>query len=228
MEPDDYEVPPIYANGGTEPDADTADVETGSNANLPPPQPYRPEWYKLHPGFAESMIPIWGPAREAAVDSANGDGLGWAINTGLSLADLTGVGELVGDPIKLGSHSWRATRKWMTNEGLAQKGQVVHHGIFERNRGIGKYLPDWFKNQPFNLKPMPSAQIHDRMDHAALGQPRLNFFQRWHYGMPDWAKWTLAGTAGDAVTHLPGLLGDWRAHLGQNNQQANTSPQNGQ
>jgi hypothetical protein len=227
MDPDDENAIPPIQIGSTLPDADTANVDDGSGPDLSPPPPYHPPWYKLHPGLAESMIPVWGPARETLVDRADGDVLGSLFNTGLAVADLFGVGELVGDPIKIGSHTWPATRKWMTQNGLAQKGQVVHHAIFERNQGIGKYLPDWFKNQPFNLKPMPSAQIHDRMTHAAWGQPQLNFFQQWHYGTPDWAKWIQAGTTGSGAQGLWGLLGDWRAHPGPNNPQTSNSQQGG-
>jgi hypothetical protein len=212
MEPDDYEVPPIYSSGATEPEVGDAYAD-GSAPDLPPPQPYHPEWYKLHPGFLESLVPIWGPAREAAVDSADGDNRGWAFNTGLAIADAAGAGALLRGGIKFGSHTWPATRRWLTKTGFADKGQVVHHAGLERNRGIGKYLPDWFKNQPFNLKPMPSAQIHDRMNHAAWGMPRLNFLERYHYGTPDWLKWAKSS----AIGH--GLLGDWRAHQDANNGQ---------
>lgn len=229
MEPEDSEIPPISTNGATEPDVDDADVDDGSGPDLPPPQPYNPEWYKLHPGFLESLLPVWGPAREAAVDGANGDNLGWALNTGLAITDAMGVGTLLRDGIKLGgSHTWRATRQWLTKTGFADKGQVVHHAIFERNQGIGKYLPDWFKNQPFNLKPMPSAQIHDRMAHDAHGLPQLNLLQQLHYGTPDWAKWSLPGAASSVVSGLRGLLGYWPAQQSQQNQQANGSQRGGQ
>lgn len=229
MELDDERYVQPFQISGTEPELAAADVDDGSEPDLPPPPAYyHPEWYKLHPGFLESLLPVWGPGRQAAVDSANGDSLGWAINTGLAITDATGVGTLLRDGVKLGSHTWPATRAWLTKTGFADKGQVVHHAFFERNQKIGKYLPDWFKNQPFNLKPMPSAQIHDRMTHAAWGQPQLDIFRQWHYGVPDWAKWTQAGLAARAASGLRGLLGDWRAHQSPNNPQANNRRQGGQ
>jgi hypothetical protein len=219
MDPDDDFIPPRYANGATQPDADSATLDDGSMPE--PAAPYHPEWYKLHPGWAESLFPVWGPARAAMVDSANGDGWGWAGNSGLALLDLTGAGELIRYPPKLiGSHSWRATRQWLTKTGFAEKGEVVHHGMFERNQGIGKYLPDWLKNQPWNLKPMPSAQIHDRMAHDAWKMPQLNLFQQLHYGTPDWAKWAAPAAVGHVGEAFSGLLGDWRAH------QAPSTPNN--
>jgi len=227
MDPEDEGYVQPFQSGATEPEPGVAYVD-GFAPDLPPPPPYHPEWYKLHPGLAESLIPVWGPAREATVDSADGDALGWALNSGLAIADATGVGTLLRDGAKFGFHTWPATRQWLTKTGFADKGQVVHHALLERNQGIGKYLPDWFKNQPFNLKPMPSAQIHDRMTHAAWGQPQLNFFQRWHYGTPDWAKWAQLGTAGKGVSGLRGLLGDWRAYQDQSRQQPNNRRQSGQ
>ena len=221
MDPDDDFIPPRYANGATEPDADIANVDDGSMPE--PAAPYRPEWYKLHPGLAESFIPVWGPARAAMVDSANGDGWGWAGNTVLAGLDLFGVGELLRYPVKLaGSHSWRATRNWLTKIDFADKGQVVHHGIIERNQGIGKYFPDIIKNQPANLKPMPSAQIHDRMDHRAWGMPQLSPLEQWWHGTPTWLKWAQPATAGHIAETVNGFLGDWRAHQ---DQQAPQSPQ---
>jgi hypothetical protein len=151
--------------------------------------------------------------------------VGWALNTGLAIADATGLGTVLRDGVKFGSHTWPATRQWLTKTGFADKGQVIHHAIFERNQGIGQFLPDWFKNQPFNLKPMPSAQIHDRIDHAAWKLPQLNLFQQWHYGTPDWAKWSLVGTAG---RDLRGLLNYWPAQQNQSNQQGNNSQRGGQ
>ena len=210
MDPDGQNEQHRYWTGGDEEGIDAADTTGVPKFQPTSPQPNRPGFLN-HPGFMESLVPIWGPAREAAADGADRDWTGVALNTLLTGADLFGAGELSKGGLKLtGSHTWPATRKWLTKTGFAKKGQVVHHSPFERNQGIGKFLPDIIKNQPPNLKPMPSAQIHDRMNHAAWGQPRLNVLERYHYGTPDWLKWAKPV----AVGH--GLLGNWRTHQNPN------------
>jgi len=61
-----------------------------------------------------------------------------------------------------GSHTWDATRKWMNKEGIQilEEGEQHHHWLFERNQGIGKAVPDWIKNQPWNTNPI-SAQFNN-------------------------------------------------------------------
>ena len=166
-------------------DAEATDAGTQD----PPP----PQWWQTHPGFAESLIPFWGSAREAAADFNDNNPVGGALNTGLAVSDFALAKSIAGGAIKggvkiAGSHSWPATRQWLTRQGFADKGQVVHHVFLERNQGIGQIFPEWFKNQPWNLKNMPSAQIHDRMNHAAWGMPQLNMLQQYHYGFPTWFK----------------------------------------
>jgi len=41
-----------------------------------------------HPGFAESLIPVWGSGREAVADFQEGDYVGAALNGGLAASDL--------------------------------------------------------------------------------------------------------------------------------------------
>ncbi|WP_315759581.1 RHS repeat-associated core domain-containing protein [Bradyrhizobium sp. SZCCHNRI2007] len=79
-----------------------------------------------------------------------------------------------------GSHTWDATRKWMNREGiqLLGEGQVRHHWLLERNQGIGRMVPDWIKNQPWNTNPI-SASLN-----STLAQyPEL----AWVAG-PGWSK----------------------------------------
>lgn len=53
------------------------------------------------------------------------------------------------------------------------------------------------RNHPLNIKPMPSAQTHWRIEHRVGAKPRFNPAQRYWHGTPDWAK---VGT-GAAVGH---------------------------
>lgn len=41
-----------------------------------------------HPGFAESLIPVWGSGREAVADFQEGDYAGAALNAGLAASDV--------------------------------------------------------------------------------------------------------------------------------------------
>lgn len=34
------------------------------------------------------------------------------------------------------------------------KGTHIHHWLLHRNQGLGKYFPEWFKDQPWNLRPV--------------------------------------------------------------------------
>ncbi|WP_175361142.1 RHS repeat-associated core domain-containing protein [Bradyrhizobium sp. STM 3843] len=79
-----------------------------------------------------------------------------------------------------GSHTWDATRKWMNTEGiqLLEDGQARHHWLFERNQGIGRIVPDWIKNQPWNTNPISKSL------NSKLGQyPGLAWL-----AAPGWAR----------------------------------------
>jgi len=65
-------------------------------------------------------------------------------------------------------------------------GQHMHHWLFHQNEGIGRYVPDWLKNQPFNLMPMPSAAFHTALH--GKGPNAMNFFARQWFGTPWWVK----------------------------------------
>lgn len=47
-----------------------------------------------HPGFAESLIPVWGCGREAVADFQEGDYAGAALNSALATSDLFLAGSL--------------------------------------------------------------------------------------------------------------------------------------
>lgn len=76
----------------------------------------------------------------------------------------------------VGSHTWGATRSWMNSRGIMtlRSGQHRHHWLFERNQGIGRFVPDAIKNQPWNINPI-SARFNiwlgSRPALAPLGGP---------------------------------------------------------
>jgi RHS repeat-associated protein len=141
------------------------------------------------PGFWEGFIPIWESGKQAIHDFECGN-WGWgAFNTGMAVLDVTGTGSLAKGGWKLGSHTWKMTRKWLTKKGLAEPGQIVHHALVPQ-RAFGKSTA-WFFNQWWNLKPLnPPAGINPGRWHMMVEgrTPGLNFLQRWWYGMPTWWK----------------------------------------
>lgn len=167
-------------------------------------------WWRKHPGAVESFFPVWGSAREAVADAYEGDVRGAVVNAGLAISDLAPGGYAVKAGAKGlikagGSHTWNATRKWMGKNGLAAPGQHVHHGIIPRG-GVGKYVPDAIKNQPWNAAPMPSPEVHGRIHGGYKGQPQYGQLERYWRGTPDWAKrahvWAPTGavTAADSAS----------------------------
>ena len=85
----------------------------------------------------------------------------------------------------VGSHTWGATRSWMNRRGIQmiQPGQQRHHWLFERNQGIGQYIPDAIKNQPWNTNPI-SAEFNNWLGR----HPSLAWM-----GAPSWAGEVAAG-----------------------------------
>ena len=80
-----------------------------------------------------------------------------------------------------GSNEWKATRSWMVKNGYKELvGKEGHHWLFEQNQGLGKTVPKWLKNQPWNIKALEEGS-HDL---AHYGNP----LQKLWYGTPDWLK----------------------------------------
>jgi RHS repeat-associated protein len=159
------------------------------------------------PGFFEGLIPVWGPAKQAIADFSCGK-LGWgSFNILLAASDVIPVRSLVAGAAKgswkLGSHTWGATSKWLTRTGRRQfKWQEFHHWLIPRNGPIGRRIPDWLKNQPWNLMPMPSSQFHIALH--GKGPNAFGLGKRLWYGNPSWFKALAASTAGRAVTLAQG------------------------
>lgn len=90
--------------------------------------------------------------------------------------------------------------KWMGHEGkgLLEERQHGHHWLIPRN-GWGKNVPDVIKNQPWNIKAMPSEEVHARMRGARNGKPQFNAIERYVQGTPTWWKVQNGVWAGHAV-----------------------------
>ncbi len=163
-----------------------------------------------HPGFAESLIPIWGSGREAVADFQEGDYAGAALNGALAASDLflaesiarglaKGGFYVAKNVAKKAPYAWKTeVRPWMGKQGVLEAGQHGHHWAIPQN-GWGKDVPDFIKNQPWNIKPMPSAEVHGRITGSYKGKPQFNAAQRYWYGTPAWSKVGAAAAVGHPV-----------------------------
>jgi RHS repeat-associated protein len=152
------------------------------------------------PGFGESLIPIWGSGRQSIHDFQCGHYVWGTINAALAISDVFLVKSLFSAAAKVGveglvkvggSHTWDATRTWMTREGWRDfPGQNFHHWAIPQG-GWGEAVPDVIKNQPWNIMRMTAE------DHTALHQ--MEGAARVLNGTPTWAKVAAADAAGKAA-----------------------------
>lgn len=115
-----------------------------------------------HPGFAESLIPVWGSGREAVADWQEGDYAGAALNGALAASDLFLAGSVARGMAKGGfyvarnvakeaPYAWKSeVRPWMGKQKFLKPKQHGHHWAIPQN-GWGKDVPDFIKNQPWNI-----------------------------------------------------------------------------
>ncbi len=167
-----------------------------------------------HPGFAESLIPVWGSGREAVADFQEGDYAGAAINGALAASDLFLAGTMAKGILKGGLYGvklgrkvvlkaqWPTVSRYMRDEKLLQPNQIGHHWLIPQN-GWGKKVPNIVKNQPWNIKAMPEGPIgpemHGRIHGRYKGKPRYTPVERYVYGTPTWSKVATADAVGHPV-----------------------------
>lgn len=103
-------------------------------------------WLNHHdpgsPGFAESLIPVWGSGREALHDFATDHPYWGTLNTALAVSDVLLVKAFYEDLAKVGwkgmvklsgSHEWKAIRKWLNDVHASDfKYQQFHHWLVSR------------------------------------------------------------------------------------------------
>jgi len=160
-----------------------------------------------HPGFAESLIPVWGSGREAIADFQEGDYAGALLNGGLAASDVFLAGAAAKTAVKVASKAvatgsgkralsttWNATRKRMQREGYIPSGQQGHHWFIPQN-GWGKQVPEAVKNSHWNVMPRP-PEVHGRLHHRVGDQPRYNVAERYMYGTPTTAKVATSAAVG--------------------------------
>lgn len=154
-------------------------------------------------GLGESLIPIWGSGKMAIRNFRRGE-YGWGtFNSLMAISDVflvkslvVGAGKIATrQAIKMGSTSWGATGKWLRKKGFKEAGEHAHHWLITQggkgkltvtgilNEQWGRFVPTWFKNQPWNLIPVPDA-IHTILHKKGL----YPFIYKMYYGTPQWSK----------------------------------------
>jgi hypothetical protein len=185
-----------------------------ASAAASPPSPSSEHNSVGHPGFAESLIPVWGSGREAVADFQDGDYLGAALNGGLAVSDLflatalekaVAKGGLyalkgaIGD--SAASQAWKNVRRKMGTLEMLDPYQHGHHWLIPQ-KGWGKDIPDWIKNHPLNIQGMPSREVHGRIHGRYKGQSRYGILGRYWHGTPHWSKFATGSAVGHPVAAM--------------------------
>jgi len=84
------------------------------------------------------------------------------------------------------SGDWQTqVSRWKNFDALREfAGQQLHHWLIPNGRW-GSIVPNWLKNQPWNLLPMPSDAIHQGVHGKGKAATLGN---QWKYGSPGWFK----------------------------------------
>lgn len=145
------------------------------------------------PSLAMSLVPVIGPAWDAAADLQEGDYAGAALNTAFAAADLLPVGVAVRGVrsaragigvLKPGSVTGNASAKMMRARGVAGQGEEIHHSIALKGKSRTAQDP---RNHFALLKVLP-IDDHRRLTGSWRGQPRYDPLRRIWYGTTDWQK----------------------------------------
>ncbi len=182
-----------------------------------------PDW-DSHPGFAESLIPVWGSGREAVADFREGDYVGAGFNAALAASDLflagaaakglaKGAINIEKGLTKTAPYEWKNVRRRLGKEGFLELKQEGHHWLIPQGGRFGRAVPNVIKNQRWNIKPMPNSEVGREL-HARIHRPvtrratattpavklkRFNPLQRYIHGTPTYWKSTNGVAAGHAT-----------------------------
>lgn len=158
------------------------------------------------PGFAESLIPVWGSGRAMVDDLQNGNWGMAAINGAFLVSDLFLVSTFVRTTAKLGVKgvlrlgSWNATRRRMGAMGLANASEEMHH-VFKQSKVRSRCLKI-ILNHPLAVLNLGTTdatytykgteftmrQWHKLLDGYKSKGLRLNVLERGWYGSSAFVK----------------------------------------
>jgi RHS repeat-associated protein len=177
-------------------------LQYGPGYPLPPGIELPPSPPINQPSFAVGLLPVFGSLLNAEYNMEQKN-YGWAaFYDTMAITDasmLRSMGTLLGrGGWKIGSHTWRATRAWLGRTRSLPPYTEVHHWLLQQNQGLGRWFPEWFKNQPWNLVVIDerviqgqrySSKILHMAVHGRSRQLTLEWYERLLLGTPDWAQW---------------------------------------
>ena len=150
------------------------------------------------PSFGESLVPILGPARAACNAFAEGR-IAWGLlDAAVAVSDVAIASAVVKGlsrgAVKLGhTYTWNVVGPWYRRTRSVADGVDAHHWLIPKG---SRLVPDWIKNQPWNLVPVPTALhiggIH-RTQSGLLNVPELV------YGTPTWFKASAVSLTGHSL-----------------------------
>ena len=181
----------------------------------PRPQPgYVPDPEHFLPdALVTGLVQTLGSAREARKKWERGDRLGAGIDAAFGLPDAYAAGAAIKGAIKKGGAKvfgpknwsnppWKSegARQWLEKNGFVNPGEDAHHWLIPQS-GWGKAIPEWFKNQPWNIKGMdkiPHRRMHGSAKVDGEWLPEFNALEKVWYGTPAYLKAVVTGAVLDA------------------------------
>jgi hypothetical protein len=185
-----------------------------------------------HPGFAESLIPVWGSGREALADYQEGDYAGAALNGALAASDLFLAGDIAKAVGKSGLYAlhgpwlreagkrafpnkffeapekqtWKAVSRYM-HDTVGPGGEKLLRKGYEGHHWLIPHK-GWGKAFPDWLKNHPwnikelEVSRHQRIHRMWKGEPRFGPIERTWVGMPAWSKVVVGQAAGHPAAEI--------------------------
>ena len=172
------------------------------------------DWKISRPGTAASLIPVIGPAWEAAADIQDGDYGSAAFNGAMAVADALPGGQLLklrhltkvlkaankGKP--LSSLNANQMRDVYAKAGKIMPGQELHHTVplkkWEWLPKAERTTPGVVRNNPALLKVM-EQEPHRRLTGSWNGKPQFNLPQKIWHGSNALEKSVVGAAAGKVV-----------------------------
>lgn len=140
------------------------------------------------PGKLEQFIPIWGSSRQAINDFQEGRDIWGTVNSAFAVIDVLSITSLarlfVAEAFR--NAEWKAVRNAIGKAGAVESQQQIHHWVVPRN-GWGKSVPNWVKNNPLNLVPMPVGESGAAIHTAIHTGGPIGWGARFIYS-PPWVK----------------------------------------
>lgn len=163
-----------------------------------------------HPGFGESLIPVWGSGREALADFREGHNIAGMLNGVLAASDLY-LGADIAKAVAKGGRfaiigamreapkeqKWPKVRSKMKELKLLKPGLEGHHWAIPQNQW-GKDIWKGFTNHPLNIKGL-RTETHARLRHKIGDKPRFGLLGRYWFGTPDWSKVATVSAVGHPI-----------------------------